>query len=226
MIVLKSGRIDTMAVNERAGIRAYTKFIGYTAISTIFFSILAILIGFSSLVEIAYFGRNMFAAIFFLFGIISFLGGALFLYKTGNEDHTWYFRIPLVITIAIVALSSFFSPALQVQGVLLQFPDLGVINAFVGSCAFILLAPFSALFLHSLKAQGEGVMSVHVVISLMASILSVIMFTGLLLHDSTMFPCPNDSLFGLGYWLYLIFGMPAVGAMFLATANRFQNNMR
>ena len=209
-----------MPENEGMSTTADVRYTGYAAISVIFFSIFAVFVGYIGRISVPYFDGDIFPAVFFLFGMVSFLGGALFLYRTADGDDSWYFRVPLIVSIAVVALSSFLTPALQVQEVLLVFQYSALVNAYIGSLAFILLAPLSALFFHSIPVLRRGCVSGHVVVSLAASLLSGLMLLGMLQGDVILFPHPGESLHGFCSWFYLLFGLPAIGIMFLVTSPR------
>ena len=207
---------------EREGMNATAdvRYTGYAAISVIFFSIFAVIAGYAGRISVPYFDGDIFPAVFFLFGMVSFLGGALFLYRTADGDDSWYLRVPLIVSIAVVVVSSFLIPALQAQEVLLVYQYSALVNAYTGSLAFILLAPFSALFFHSIPVLRSGCVSGHVVVSLAASLLSGLMLLGMLQGDVILFPHPSESLFGLCSWFYLLIGLPVIGIMFLVTSSR------
>jgi len=201
------------------------KIICCAAISAIFFSVILIFAGSLAGTNLPYFGANMFAATYFLFGTISFLGCALFLFETRDEDTSWNFRIPLMLALAAVMLSSFLFPALQSQEILRAVPGSGLAIAAAGSLAFILLAPCSALFFYSFRETDQGTLSGSVLTCLAVSTVSAGMFIAMPFQlNSTLFLYPTESLFGLWYWLYLIVGMPVIGALFLGRTSMFSKN--
>jgi hypothetical protein len=118
----------------------------------------------------------------------------------------WYFGIPLICAIAAVIISSFLSPALTSYCLLPICPDAALFNPVIGQIATYLLAPFCALFFYSLK-EIKGNITTLVLISLGVSIL----FSGSLLIEIPMHDISAYFLF------YLVFGMPIIGAEFLAT---------
>lgn len=175
----------------------------YIAISAIFFSFVVLVITRPIQSEIPYFGTNMFAAIFFFLGIVSFSGSILFLHFMKREVQIWYLGIPLVIAIAIVTITSFFYPSLP-SG----FPMYGaaLFNSKIQQIATYLLAPFSALFFYSLMKMRDE-MKILVPVSLGISIV----FSGLIID----IPMMNDLTPYLAY--YWLIGMPLIGIEFLAT---------
>jgi hypothetical protein len=208
-----------MAATNLKRIGAYAGFIGHVALSIVFFSVFAIFLGFFNYPYLPYFGSNIFAAVFFAFGMISFLGGALFLYVTADAGMAWNYRIPLVGLAAVITLSSFLSPALQTRGVLAVLPGLGLVMAMAGSYAIVLLAPAAVLFFHSLRPIRRSDIGIHVVLSLGVSLVSALLFLGLLLQTGgPLHPYPEESGYGLWFWIYLAVGMPLVGAFVLASS--------
>ena len=208
-----------MAATTLERIRAHSEFIGHVTLSAVFFSIFAVVIWFFHPQDLPYFGTNILTAVFFSLGMVSFLGGALFLYTTADDGRAWDFRLPLVGLAAVVTISTFLFPAFQTPAVLAVLPSLGVMVAMVGSYALVLLAPAAILFFHSLRPIRRNVIDIHIVLSLAVSLLSGFLFLGLLLQaGGPFFPYPDESVYGLGFWLYLVFGMPIVGIFILGTA--------
>ncbi len=210
-----------MAAKYLKGNEVRKKFIGHVALSAVFFSVFPIFLGMFNHVDLPYFGTNMFMAVFFAFGMISFLGGALFLYVTIGDGREWNFRLPLVCLVAVVTLSSFLTPAFQTRGVLAVFPGLGLATAMVWSYAVVLLVPAVVFFFASLRPFEKGNMGTFEVLSIGVSLLSAYLILGLLLQTGgSLHPYPDESWYGLMFWVYLIFWMPLVGAFVLASSVR------
>ena len=208
-----------MAATTLKRIGAHARFVGHVALSVVFFSVCVILPGYINHFDLPYFGTNMFTAVFFAFGMISFLGGALFLYVTIVDGREWNFRLPLVGLAAVVTLFSFLSPALQTRGVLSVLPGLGLVAAMIWSYSIVLFAPAAVLFFHSLRPIRRGDLGIHVVLSIGVSLISMVLFLGLLLQTGgPLHPYPEESGYGLWFWVYLIIGLPLVGAFVLATS--------
>jgi MFS family permease len=208
-----------MAAIDRKRNSSRARFVGHVALSVVFFSIVAIIFWFFHPESLPYFGSNIFYAVFFAFGMISFLGGALFLYVTIGDGREWNFRLPLVCLAAVVTLSSFLTPALQTRGVLALFPGLGLAMAMVWSYAVVLLVPAAVFFFASLRPFERRNMGTFEVLSIGVSLLSAYLILGLLLQTGgPMHPYPDESWYGLMFWVYLIFGMPLVGGLVLASS--------
>ena len=193
------------------------------ALSLVFFSVFGMFVlvfvrGISGFHEIPWFGSNNLAALQGVLGLISAGGCIFFLSLTKNQSRLWYFGIPLAITLTIITLSSFITP-------LPLNPDMMVLNQNTGQAALFLLAPCSALFFYSEKQKNDGAMGL-VILSLVVCILSALLLYGLIFPPQY---APGSKT-GAGpivselcFWIYYMFGLPIIGALFLSRAFGFHH---
>jgi len=172
---------------------------------------------------LSYFGAFVFNAGPAFLGWLSFCGFTFFLLKT-RANRLWYQGIPLWCTIAVAAFSLSLSMFVHISGGIPLYEDPGYVNQLAWTTALLLLSPCSALFFWSQKTVTSDARWL-VIFALAISILSVICIYG------TLFPVQNaageirsdHSLYELWYWLYLMLGMPANGALFFALASRYRS---
>jgi hypothetical protein len=165
-----------------------------------------------------YLGSIIFSAGPILLGLISLCGCLVFLQKTRTWNRYWYLGIPLCLAIAVAIVSLFLSTVLPIASVLPLLADPGYLNRVAPGVALFLLPPCSALFFWSqktIRGNGTGL----VIIALGISILSTILLYGLFFPEQY---APGEhvgmSVYEPLYWFYLMLGMPAMGAMYLALA--------
>ena len=188
----------------------YTRNIGYIAISTVFFSFLVFLITNSYPFEIFYFGKERYDAISFFLGLVSCAGVFVFLHSIKNEVQMWHLGLPLLVTIVVVTISSLLSPIFPEYFGYPMDGNATPFNLLSGQIMPYLLAPFSALFFYSLK-EMKGDVRILTLISFGISIL----FSGSLFIEIPMY---DVSMSFLLYWVY---GMPLIGALYLASCTGF-----
>ncbi len=184
----------------------YIRNIAYIAISAVFFSFLVFLITNSYHHEIPYFGTERYDAIFFFLGLISCAGVIIFLYSIKNEVQMWYLGLPLLVAIVVVTLSSLLSPMFPEYFGYPLDGNATLFNLLNGQIMPFFLAPFSALFFYSLK-EMKGDVRILTLISIGISIL----FSGSLFIEIPMHDVSGSFL------IYLVIGMPLIGAEYLAT---------
>jgi len=193
----------------------YTRNVAYIAISAVFFSYVVFLITNSCHHEIFYFGIDRYETIFFSLGLISCAGVIVFLYSIKNEAQMWYLGLPLLVTIVVVTISSLLSPMFPEYFGFPMNRNATPFNLLSGQIMPYLLAPFSALFFYSLKEMKGDVR----VLTLISSGISIL-FSGSLFIEIPMYDISGSFL------MYLVFGMPLIGALYLATCTGFNNPNR
>ena len=152
--------------------------------------------------------------------LISLAGCTLCLKDRRAEGRHWHFGIPLWVAMAVAAVSLLLPRVILAGGGIPFSADPIYLTQNAQSAALFLLAPSSALFFWSQKDLLGGV-SGHVDIALLISILSAILLYGLLVPVQY---APGEhvsmSMYEPVCWIYLILGLPVVGALYIALGLR------
>lgn len=147
-----------------------------------------------------------------LLALISLAGCTVFLRNSRTTNRHWYLGIPLWIIIAAATVLLILSPLIRMTGLLPPSPDLG---GLAGMGALFLLAPCSVIFFWSIRDYPARI-TIHVIIALGVSIVSAILLYGLLFPPEY---APGEhvgmSMYEPFLWLYLILGLPIVGALYI-----------
>jgi hypothetical protein len=160
---------------------------------------------------------------------ISLCGGIAFLLATRNENPSWYLGIPLCIMFAITAVSPLVSAILVIHDPSPPIYHPGVLWILLSQAAVCLIPPCAALFFWSQRALGRWV-PVLAALALLITISSAAMLyaefspwlvsAGLIpqepptMVDGQILRTENDG----PLFLYLMFGLPITGILFLALA--------
>jgi hypothetical protein len=160
---------------------------------------------------------------------ISLCGGIAFLLATKNENSSWYLGIPLCIMFAITAVSPLVSAILVIHDPSPPIYHPGVLWILLSQAAVCLIPPCAALFFWSQRALGRWV-PVLAALALLITISSAAMLyaefspwlvsAGLIpqepptMVDGQLVRMENDG----ALILYLLFGLPIIGILFLVLA--------
>jgi hypothetical protein len=163
---------------------------------------------------------------------ISLCGGIAFLLATRNENSSWYLGIPLCIMFAITAVSPLVSAILVIHDPSPPIYHPGVLRILLSQAAVCFIPPCAALFFWSQRALGRWV-PVLAALALLITISSAAMLyaefspwlvsAGLIpqeppaMVDGQVVMTENDG----PLFLYLMFGLPIIGTLFLALAAGF-----
>ena len=152
---------------------------------------------------------------------ISLCGGVAFLLSTRTENPSWYLGIPLCLAFAITVVSSLVSGLLVITGLNPPIYEPGVVWILLSQTVFCLLPPCAALFFWSQKWLGRWVpvlAGTALVITLCSVATLYFEFSPYLVSAGLIMPGPphveNDGFL----LLYLMFGLPSIGILFLALA--------
>ena len=152
---------------------------------------------------------------------ISLCGGVAFLLSTRTENPSWSLGIPLCLAFAITVVSSLVSGLLVITGLNPPIYEPGVVWILLSQTVFCLLPPCAALFFWSQKWLGRWVpvlAGTALVITLCSVATLYFEFSPYLVSAGLIMPGPphveNDGFL----LLYLMFGLPSIGILFLALA--------
>jgi hypothetical protein len=158
---------------------------------------------------------------FSLTAFISLCGGVAFLLSTRTENPSWYLGIPLCIAFAITAVSPLVSGLLIISNPTPPIYEPGVVWILLSQTVFCLLPPSAALFFWSQKWLGRWVpvlTGIALVITLCSVATLYFEFSPSLVSAGLIPPGPphveNDGFL----ILYLMFGLPIIGILFLVLA--------
>jgi hypothetical protein len=152
---------------------------------------------------------------------ISLCGGIVFLISTREGNPSWFLGIPLCIAFAITAISSVVSGLLVISNPNPPIYEPGIVWTLLSQAAFCLLPPCAALFFWSQKRLGRWVpvlAGIALVITLCSVAVLYFEFSPYLVSAGFIPPGPphveNDGFL----ILYLMFGLPIIGILFLVLA--------
>jgi hypothetical protein len=155
-------------------------------------------------------------------GLISFAGCAVFLAVTRTQNPSWSLGLPLGIILFVAAVFSALSKFILISGGAPLYLDPGYLIQNAAFIAISLLPIGSALFFWSRKAAGERVYDLAV-IALIVGVLSLLLLIAMFIpvhHEPGEIVRSSHSVYEGWYILYLMVGLPAVGALHLMHAGR------
>ena len=162
--------------------------------------------------------------------LISFLGCAAFLRETKDENPSWQLGLPLCLVFAITALYPLVGGILVIHDPTPPIWHPGILWTLVSEAAVCLIPPCTALFFWSQRALGGRWVPVLAAIALIVTISSMAMlwaeYTPWLVSAGLIPPAQPAMLNGQPVRmendgpliLYLGFGLPLIGILFLILA--------